>query len=193
MVLGFSSQRKRRVYGQFRCLLTITPNKRFKQANIILSGIWFGKDPNFEIYLKPLNTELKDLDDNKINVMTNNVKKTVTVRVLLTSMDLPAKAKVLKMKQFNGEFGCSHCLNPGFMIGNSTSSKYTLSSEEYSLRTHSSTVALMKLSFTTGKEIFGVMGVSPLIGFRDYDLILGTVIDYLHCILEGIFSLKNVK
>lgn len=79
------------------------------------------------------------------------------------------------------------------MVGGSTSSKYTLSSDKYSERTHLSTVALMKSYLKTGKESFGVMGVSPLIGFKDYDLIMGTIPDYLHCILEGIFCSRNVE
>lgn len=189
----FKSKRKASLWPIQMFINEVAPNKRFKQSNIILTGIWFGKDPNFEIYLQPLNKELKDLDDNKINVIANNVNKTVTVRVFLVSADLPAKAKLMKMKQFNGEFGCSYCLHPGFMVGDSVTSKYTVSSEVYSLRTHSSTVALMKMNLSAGKEIFGVMGVSPLIGFRDYDLILGTVIDYLHCVLEGMLFLRNVK
>lgn len=89
------------------------------------------------------------------------------------------------MKQFNGEFGCTYCHHPGFMVGASITSKYILTSEEHTLRTHASTLALMKSYLETGEERFGVTGVSPVIGFRDYDLIRGTVIDYLHCVLEG--------
>ncbi|KAJ6647760.1 hypothetical protein Bhyg_02983, partial [Pseudolycoriella hygida] len=47
----------------------------------------------------------------------------------------------------------------------------------------------MKLYMTSGEKIFGITGISPLIAFRDYDLIMGTVIDYLHCILEGVTKL----
>lgn len=181
----FKSKKKGSLWPIQMHINKVAPNKRFKRENIILSGIWFGKDPNFDLYFKPLNAEIKNLDEKKINVVINNENKTVTVRILLVTMNLPAKAKVLKMKQFNGEFGCTYCLHPGFMIGESTTSKYTLSSDEYSRRSHSSTLALMKLVSTTGKEILGVMGVSPLIGFKDFDLTLGVVIDYMHCILEG--------
>lgn len=90
------------------------------------------------------------------------------------------------MKQYNGEFGCTYCLHPGFMVRSSTTSKYILSTQKYSLRTHESTIALMKSYLTNGEGSFGITGVSPLIGFKDYDLIRGSVIDYLHCILEGI-------
>lgn len=69
----------------------ISPRIRFKQYNIILTGIWFGKDANFDLYLKPLNQELKDLDERKIIVNTNNLEKSVTVRVLLITMDSVAR------------------------------------------------------------------------------------------------------
>ena len=32
---------------------------------------------------------------------------------MLGIFDLPGKAAALDMKQFNGEYGCSVCLNPG--------------------------------------------------------------------------------
>ena len=38
---------------------------------------------------------------------------TAKVRLLMTTLDLPAKALVLNMKQFNGEFGCSYCEDRG--------------------------------------------------------------------------------
>lgn len=75
------------------------------------------------------------------------------------------------------------------MVGDNTSSKYTLSAQKYSLRTHASTIALMKSYSTSGIESCGIVGVSPLIGFKDYDLIRGNVVDYLYCILEGMIYL----
>lgn len=181
----FKSKRKASLWPIQWIINEVPPHKRFKLDNILLSGIWFGSDPSFELYLKPLIKEMNDLDERKIIVNTSNTDKAVTVRVLLFSADLPAKSKCQKFKQFNGEFGCGYCLHPGFMVGASTSSKYTESSEEYSLRTHSSTLSLIGLFISTGQESFGVKGISPLIAFKDFDLINGTVIDYLHCVLEG--------
>lgn len=180
----FKSKRKASLWPIQWFINEVPPHKRFKQGNIILSGIWFGSDPSFELYLKPFIKEMNDLDERKIVVKTDNTEKAVTVRLLLFSADLPAKCKVQKFKQFNGEFGCSCCIHPGFMVGSSTSSKYT--NEDFPLRTHSSTLNLIGLFLSTGQSSFGIMGVSPLIGFKDFNLIDGTVIDYLHCVLEGI-------
>ncbi|KAG4065775.1 hypothetical protein HA402_012453 [Bradysia odoriphaga] len=185
----FKSKKKASLWPIQVFINEVSPMKRFKTDNIILSGIWFGSDPVFELYFKPLIKELNDLEENKINIYSGSEMKIVTVRVLLISSDLPAKAKWMKMKQYNGEFGCTYCHHPGYMVGDSTSSKYILTSEEHSLRTHASTMALMKSYLETGEERFGVIGVSPVIGFKDFDLIRGTVIDYLHCLLEGVTSL----
>lgn len=135
--------------------------------------------------MKPLTEELKSLDEKKICANVNNINKLVTVRVLFISADSPAKCKLLKLKQYNGKYGCCYCLHPGVTVEDNNSSKYPVPSEKYSLRTHSSTMDLMNTYLLTGKEHFGVIGVSPVIGFKDYDLIRGTIIDYLHCILEG--------
>lgn len=99
------------------------------------------------------------------------------------------RCKILKMKQFNGEFGCTYCLHPGFMVDSNTSSKYTITTQNYTQRSHASTIALLKSYVTSGQGVLGITGVSPLIAFKDYDLIRGTVIDYMHCILEGILKL----
>lgn len=165
----FKSKRKASLWPIQLFVNEVVPTKRFKIDNIILSGIWFGNDPAFELYMKPLIKELNDLEENKIQVLNNNVMKSVTVRVLLISTDLPAKSKWMKMKQYNGKFGCTYCLHPGFPVGESKTRKYILSSEEYNLRTHASTITLMKSYSETGEESLGVMGLSPMIGFKDYD------------------------
>lgn len=101
---------------------------------------------------------------------------------------IPIRCKILKMKQFNGEFGCTYCLHPGFMVDDKVTSKYTIMAQKCSMRTHASTIALMKSYVTTGEGILGITGVSPLVSFKNYDLIRGTVIDYMHMILEGKFT-----
>lgn len=149
----FKSKKKASLWPIQFFINEVSPMKRFKTNNIVLSGIWFGSDPVFELYLQPFIKELKDLEENKINILTNDhINKVVTVRVLLISTDLPAKSKWTKMKQYNGEFGCTYCHHPGFMVGESVTSKYILTTEKYSLRTHASMMALMKSYSETGKE-----------------------------------------
>ena len=44
---------------------------------------------------------------------------TCHVLLLLASVDLPAQAKMLNMKLFNGKFGCGHCEEEGTPRGSS--------------------------------------------------------------------------
>lgn len=187
----FKSKKKGSLWPIQMFINEVPRNKRLKIDNIILTGIWFGKDICFDLYFKPLTEELKSLDENKICANVNSVNELVTIRVLYISADSPAKCKFLKLKQYNGKFGCNYCLHPGVTVEDNNSSKYLVSSEKYSLRTHFSTVALMNAYLLTGKEHCGVIGVSPLIAFKDYDLIRGTIIDYMHVILEGNFFSKS--
>lgn len=87
----FKSKAKASLWPIHFIINEVSPKIRFKQYNIFLTGIWFGKDANFDIYLKPLIEELKDLDERKISVHTNSTKKSVTVRVLLTTKDSVAR------------------------------------------------------------------------------------------------------
>lgn len=168
------------------------PNeKRFKREHILLTGIWFGKSLDMALYLKPFTDEMADLDQNKIQVTENGKTYDITVRGLLMSADTIAKCKVLQMKQFNGLCGCTYCLHPGNVSNDPKNRKYHLPSDgiDYPSRTHSSTIDFLKQFLTTGETTFGVKGISPLVALKDYDLIRGTVIDYMHCVLLGVVCL----
>lgn len=77
-------------------------SERFKRENNILTGLWYGKDPEFNM-----------LDNDKIHMQLGDTMQEYTVRMLLLSTDSPARCKVLEMTQFNGYFGCTYCYHPG--------------------------------------------------------------------------------
>lgn len=83
----FKSKRKASLWPIQFFINEVPPQRRFKQYNIILTGVWFGKDINFDLYFKPLIEELKDLDERKIIVDG----KSVTIRVLHTTTDSVAR------------------------------------------------------------------------------------------------------
>lgn len=185
----FKSKSKSSLWPIQMIINEIPAFRRFKKENIILSGIWFGSTPDFDVYFKPLSDELEDLDENKIQVKIANTMYKIVLRVLLVTADTVARCKILMFKQFNGTFGCTYCLHPGAKIGDSNSYKYPVGESDYCRRTHSNSISLMKLALKTGECICGVKGISPLIAFKDYELIQGTVVDYMHCVLEGVVSL----
>ena len=38
------------------------------------------------------------------------------IDLLFITCDLPAKAALLNTNQYNGQYGCSHCLHPGQQV-----------------------------------------------------------------------------
>lgn len=87
------------------------------------------------VFLRPLIDSLNDLLDNGtyfayqlrlafisslcfvvllgVNVSTADGVKHIKATMVVLSCDLPARAQVLNMKQFNGEHGCHLCEEPG--------------------------------------------------------------------------------
>ena len=71
---------------------------------------------------------------------------------LFGSFDLVAKAPILNMHQFNGEYGCPSCLHPGVH----TSSRYYLPGTEYPLRTNDNNMQNATEAEERGKPIKGI-------------------------------------
>ncbi|KAG4077346.1 hypothetical protein HA402_009747 [Bradysia odoriphaga] len=103
------------------------------------------------------------------------------------TVDTPARSKLLSLKMFNGAFGCTYCVHPGVMLeGSTNNSKYNKRS--CGKRTHGDTVNLMKAFAQFNIEELGVTGISPLLGIPDYDLIIQTPIDWMHCVVLGVVN-----
>lgn len=134
---------------------------------------------------KPLVDELKELAKNFLTITIEGTVHKVAVRLFLVTTDTPARCKVKAMKLFNGIYGCTYCLHPGVNLkGASNSSKYN--KRKCSSRTHSDTVSLMKAFMEFGIEELGITGISSLLAIPDYDIILQTPIDWMHCVLLGV-------
>jgi len=102
--------------------------------NIIIFGVLISRiKPIYNQFFETVFQELSELCDKtmKINgvwhvflyLNFHYLKKyqfkdlNVYVRTQCLIADLPAKAALLNMKQYNGEFGCVACLNPGQAAG----------------------------------------------------------------------------
>lgn len=113
-------------------------------------------------------------------MITADGPKVFTVKPLFGVFDLIAKAPILNMHQHNGRYGCSSCLHPGVHIGTMVYPPGT----DYPLRIHNSINNAAIEAEEEGIIVNGIKGksaLSPII-----DLSLGTPIDYMHCVLEGV-------
>ncbi|PIK53036.1 hypothetical protein BSL78_10097 [Apostichopus japonicus] len=88
--------------------------RRFLKENLIYAGLWLGSKPAVGTFLKPFLASIKELQDG-VEVYVQDKKEIIIVKavVLCGTCDLPARAVMLNMVQFNGAFGCSHCLQKG--------------------------------------------------------------------------------
>lgn len=171
----------------------LPPKKRWCNDNVILAGLWFGsKKPNMLTFLKPFTEGMSRLH-NGIQLYSPDIMANFTCRVMLLcgTCDLPAKAMVYNMIQFNGNYGCSHCLQSGKTFGvgqrgNVHIYPYIQDDPVGPQRTSEQLNQHSREAVESGKTIFGVKGPSWLSVVPTYSVIDGNVVDYMHCVLLGV-------
>lgn len=158
----------------------LPPRLRFKDENIIVAALYHGKEkPPLHEYFQPVAVEFEHLSSAGIFIRDRYFKIAVTHAVL----DLPAKALLSQMMQYNSARACISCLHPGERTRRGI--RYTY--KNYSkLRTHSSMLNDMKGVNERQKVINGMKGVSPMIAFEYFDMSKSFVTDYMHGALLGI-------
>ena len=155
------------------CIINELPKEvRNRRRNLLLFGIWVGqKKPEMQTYLEMFVSKFKDF---QINIGNQQYR----VLALACVFDLPAKAAVLNMKQYNGENGCTYCEAKGQIHGNGCARIYD--NEDAALRTKDSIRA------NTETLTLGVKGACALTDLPHFDITKFVVIDYMHAILEGV-------
>lgn len=95
----------------------LPPHCRFLPKNIILNGLYYHKPHDeqlsFHEYLRPLIDEMNHLKTNPISIEIEGELYKLKPVITHCAVDLPAKSKLLEMKQFGGYFACSFCEIPG--------------------------------------------------------------------------------
>ena len=86
------------------------------------------------------------------------------------------------VKQFNGQYGCLNCLNPGVEIKKNLRIYSYLKCDE---RTHELYSEQVEVAEDTGESVQGVKGASWFSKFIDFPE--ACLIDYMHLCLLGTF------
>lgn len=160
----------------------LPPHIRFKERNMIIAGLHYSTEkPDFSKYFIPLVEEFKHL--NQGLVINSECFKFI---VSHAAFDLPAKASVQCISQFNGYNSCSYCEHPGEKTKKGV--RFTFSS--HPLRTHANMISDIRKVLIEKKVINGIKGLSPMVGFKHFDMSICFSIDYMHAILLNI--LKNL-
>lgn len=169
-------------------------HKRWCTHNVILGRLWFGpQKPNMLTFLKPFTESISNLQTNGVEVYSPDTSSNFVCRAMLLcgSCYLPAKAVVLNMKQYNGEYGCSHCLQSGKRLKLDTGGTvhvypYIQSNPTGPKCTEEQTKMHAREAVSMGKAKFGVKGPCWLSTIPDYSIIDGNTIDYMHSVLLGV-------
>ncbi len=96
---------------------------------------------------------------------------------------MPAKAAILNIKQFDGEYECLHCFHPGSHLHEYSKRVYLPNAEQENLKSDSSFKQMVKLASEKGKCCFGVIGSNPLSAV--IDIPSQVPLDYMHLVLHG--------
>ena len=173
---------------------------RTLKENMIIAGLWFGESkPNImNVYLKPIITELIVLENHGVEVKPPTFSSSFIAKVIVLAgtCDLPAKCLILNCMQYNGNYGCSKCLNPGITFHTSSHGHthvYPYQGEDpsghgpkRSKEAHCLDAAKALKDDTVEN---GVKGPSWFMKLTHYDIIWGTTVDYMHCLLLGVMKL----
>lgn len=174
----------------------LPPNIRFLRENILLVGIYCGKTkPQMSAILIPLIEEMETLQVTGFSIWHNSQLLSLIPRILFCACDIPARVDLQYVKMFNGYYGCPCCEQKGVCVKNIKTKKsyvrFLKETEISKLRSHgeilriSETIIKEKLEF----DIKGIKGLSPMIGFKDFDLSDSFVIDWMHGALLGVMKL----
>lgn len=88
-----------------------------------------------------------------MTVTTTSGEATVHATLPLSTEDLQAKALVTNMKQFNGENGCSTCLDTGKITGKNSLHRTWPYNPHLKYRTHKSVIKCASQATKLGKPV----------------------------------------
>lgn len=184
------SSSKIELWPIFLAINELSPQKRFSRDNILLVGLWQGKGkPPFQEFFQVFSKFMNPLYTDGVSIEIEGKAYTVKLSVVCGIADLPAKAELLNMSYFNGPNPCISCEEPGITVrqgrGTARCFPYKLQGTRCQSRTHESTLQHME-SGTNRNRSAGFKGISGLSYLQKYNIVKGTVPDYMHGVLLGV-------
>lgn len=163
----------------------LPPAIRFKENNIIVAGLhYIVEKPDFMKYFVALNDEFELLSNEGMVINFSCFRFTISH----AAFDLPAKSAIQCITQYNGFNACSNCKHPGESTKKGV--RYTFEPHNFPKRTHTEVITDIQKSLATGNTVNGIKSLSPMVGFKHFDLVKSFVIDYMHAIPLGV--VKNL-
>jgi len=161
-----------------------------QRENIILVGLWFSPTkPDMNTFLSPFVQELCKLQSEGIDIqlLGHNSPTNFKIYTLISSVDSVARPMIQRIKQFNGKFGCSYCLNEGVIrdVGRGSCRVYLGDvGPKRTLEQHFADCN--SIDQLEVDNINGVKGTSVVLLLDTFHIIDSLVPDYMHCVLLGV-------
>lgn len=161
-------------------ILDLPPTIRYRTENILFVALWQGNTkPVWDIFLKSFMESFPWRESQELVIGNSAVK--VSVSCTCGVFDLPAQASILNVKQYNGEFGCLYCLNPG--ISSNRTWIYPYQEDNTSISDEDFT-RYARLANSTNDSVFGIKGLSILNGIVNIPSAI--CLDPLHLYFENL-------
>lgn len=153
-----------------------------------------GKKPCMNTFLKPFVNQMQDLFNNGVEWRHNTSGDLIKSKIIapIATMDAPAKAEVLNLMYYNGEYGCPNCENRGETSkkGKGTNHVFLPLTVDPPLRTHENIIKHgRKAKRKNLKHSKGVKGPTIAAKIPFFNLSTGFVPDYMHIVAIGVFRL----
>ncbi|XP_078571421.1 uncharacterized protein LOC144859054 [Branchiostoma floridae x Branchiostoma japonicum] len=188
-VAVFKTSRSGELWPVYLVVNELPPQLRYTKKYMVLCGFWLAPaKPKMSTFLKPLMTTLERIYRRGIEVKVSpNCTDVVRGLLMMATADLPAKAKLLVMKQYNGAHGCNECQDPGRTL-NGPLHRVWPYTETMTLRTHRSIVenVVAKQQSTSTDAVMGFNGAPVFLLLPRFDLSKSFPTDWMHAVLSGV-------
>lgn len=95
----------------------IPPRERFLMKNLIIWGIWQGAaKPVMNTFIGQFVRDMVKLERERIQLRIDDKDIHCCAKVIIGTMDLPARACVLNTTHHNGAYSCIYCETPGKVV-----------------------------------------------------------------------------
>ena len=159
-----------------------------RHKTMMLCALWKGFcKPRIDVLFKPIIESLEHLST--IGFSWQQAANCIKTKVYLciVTCDSVARPLLQNMKQFNGNYGCSFCFNPGFVVTKGKGHvRCYIDCANAKERTQEEVLEHAQSAITTGKSVFGIKGPSLFALLPCFNLVTGYIPDYMHCVLLGV-------
>ena len=166
-------------------IVELNQSSREKFDNIIIFGIWLNSNKPPQTFFEKAIEQLINLQSKTFKILDYDIK----IRCQAALFDLPAKAMILRVKQFNGQFGCISCFHPGQRVGNLNvyplKKIYNLKTNE-DYKKYSAIANILNETKSEKAKLDSVFGFFGSTKFEEIIKIPEQVpFDFMHLVLQG--------